>query len=238
MRLKHSQLELNNTNYKGIPALTPTVVHNYLTEIGRQWKPENGGVVELGCWFGATTVALLEGLTEVGFDKEMHCYDRWKATPEQVIKARGEGVIIKNKEDISPLFDANVMNFDVSLITYQGDISGLIREFPDTPIYVCLFDAPKKNPIFINAMSKLLPNFVEGETVLGLLDYYFYRGVLKPGRRKQAMAPVRFIEQFSDCFEKVAEWPEQSDCVFFKYLKKVDDERFELFKRKCLLKDY
>lgn len=232
MRLKHSKLELNNTNYKGIPALTPTVVHNYLTEIGKQWKPGNGCAVELGCWFGATTVALLEGLTEAGFDQNVYCYDRWKATREQVIKAHGEGLIIHNKEDLYPLFDSNVERFDHTVITYQGNISDTIKDYPNDLIYVCLFDAPKRNPVFMDAISKLLSNFVAGETVLGLLDYYFYRGILQSGRRKEAMAPVRFIEQFSDCFEKVAEWPEQSDCVFFKYVKKIDNEKFELFKSK------
>ena len=82
---------------------------------------------------------------------------------------------------------------------------------------MCLFDAPKKDPLFTNCVRTLAPHLVPGVTVLGLLDYRHYLKVPE-GRREPYEAPVRFVERNRGRLELLAEWPEKCSCAFFRYL--------------------
>jgi len=212
---------IETAKYKGIPAMTPPVVHSYLGEIGRKWK-KKGVVVELGSWLGATAVSLLEGLVQAGYDVPFYAYDIWKAHEEQVRKAEDQGVELQIEENLLPLFMQNVSKvYPASkIMANRGYISDTIREYPPQPIEICLFDAPKREPVFSNVVRRLSPYWIPGVTILGLLDYYFYKS--KKGEKQEVFrAPVKFIEEHEGCFEKIAEWPDKCNCVFFKYIKKL-----------------
>ena len=56
---------MNQNN--NIPAMTPPKVHDFLYQIGTMWRGE-GIAMELGCWLGASSVPLLKGLTEAGYE--------------------------------------------------------------------------------------------------------------------------------------------------------------------------
>ena len=71
--------------------MTPVEVHDYLRELGTQWTGQ-GVAMELGCWLGASSVPLLEGLVQVGYDKLFWAFDRWIANKQQVREAREVGV--------------------------------------------------------------------------------------------------------------------------------------------------
>jgi hypothetical protein len=206
------------SSYNEIPAMTPEIVHYYLTALGSYWSGQ-GCVVELGCWLGATTRALLDGLERVGFNRPYHAYDSWRANDDQVSKAAAQGVRLKPNQDLTPLFLHNV---GTKVHVHQGEIGETINDYSGEPIEICLFDAPKQDPLFTHCMDKLRPYFIPGVTVVGLLVYYFYRE--HPEKRDWAsmanrfMAPVEYIEKHKYAFRKQAEWPEQSSCVFFRYL--------------------
>lgn len=207
--------------YKDIPAMTPTVVHRYLREIGSKWTGK-GVAVELGSWLGATAVSLLEGLVEAGYDRPFFAYDIWQANEEQVKKAADQGVEIEVGENLLPIFMQNVTKVypTSKIIANRGFISETIRTYPKYPIEICLFDAPKREPVFSNAVNALKPYWIPDVTVLGLLDYYFYKS--KQGEKRELFrAPVRFIEEHENNFEKIAEWPDKCSCVFFKYVKRL-----------------
>lgn len=204
--------------YKKIPAMTPPVVHDYLREVGRAWK-QQGVAVELGSWLGATAVPLLEGLVEAGYDRPFYAYDIWTANEEQVLKARKEGVSLTVGQNLLPLFADNVERVYLNNKYNRGYINATILKYPKKPIEICLFDAPKCNPTFENAVRGLHEYWIPGVTILGLLDYYFYKDrPLKDGR---FLTPVKFMEKNKGCFTKLAEWPDQCSCVFFRYENKL-----------------
>ena len=199
-------------SYLKIPAMTPPEVLHYLRDTGRAWTGK-GVFVELGCWLGATGAATLAGLSKAGYDKPFYCYDRWSANESEVRKAREQGVSIVEKQNLLPLFLDNV-GYD-NTKAYRGSIERTVRSYPGDPIEICLLDAPKRNPIFNNVMRTLRPHLIPGVTVLGLLDYYFYRSV---GRTRKArfMAPVHYMRKNRKHFTILAEWPGLTSCVFFK----------------------
>jgi hypothetical protein len=203
-----------------IPEMTPESVHDYLREIGSKWSGK-GVAIELGSWLGASAAPLLEGLVQAKYDKPFYSYDKWRCNDEQVLKSREQGLRLLLGQDLQPIFLKNVQGIYSNIISCKGDLRLTIRNYPKEPIEICLFDAPKREPIFSNAIYTLLPYFIEGVTIFGLLDYYFY--MRREGKEREPyLAPVKFIEAHKDNFVKIKEWePKENSCVFFKYVKKI-----------------
>ena len=202
--------------YKSIPAMTPTVVHDYLTKIGSEWTGK-GVAIELGSWLGATAVPLLTGLITAGYDKPFYAFDRWQANEPEVEKAKRQGVNVYVGEDLLPLFYKNTSKVYDQMKCHKGSISLNLKQYPGDPIEICLFDAPKQDPVFSDAIQALSPHWIPGVTILGLLDYYFYKK--RPARREEILVQKRYIEQNAGCFELIADWPDQCSCAFFKVKK-------------------
>jgi len=196
-----------------IPAMTPEFVHNYLYQIGCAWKNE-GVAIELGSWFGATAVPLLRGLQIAGYDRKFYAYDRWKANMEQVRKAKEQGVRIKEDQDLLPFFLENAMN-GIEIVIHKGNISKTLR-WKGIPIEICIFDAPKQNPVFEHAVRQLGPSFVPG-AIWGLLDYHWWRGRPTEQKKKNAKVSVRFVKRYSAYFEMMQDWGNDCACAFFIY---------------------
>jgi len=214
---------MSSSNYKGIPAMTPPEVHEYLNEIGCGWTGQ-GVAMEAGCWLGATSVALLEGLVEAGYDKPYWAFDRWLSNASEVYKAREQGVILSLHQNLKPIFLKNTEAIYKSIFPVQGKIPRVLNLFIEEPIEMCMFDAPKRNPIFHDSIHMLLPHFIPGVTILGLMDYYFYRSrrdIQKNGDWAKFLAPVKFIDTYSEHFTMLREFPEKGSCVFFRYEKLI-----------------
>jgi hypothetical protein len=205
--------------YKTIPAMTPTVVHDYLRKIGSEWQ-RKGVAMELGSWLGGTAVPLLEGLVQAKYNRPFYCFDKWEANLQQVASAKSQGLQIRNNQDLVPIFLSNTRAIYDNVACYVGNISATIQRFPGVPIEICLFDAPKQEPTFTNAINVVIPHFIPGVTIFGLLDYNFWKK--RAGKeREQLLAPVKWMEAHKDYFEQLMEWPEECSCVFFKYIKKI-----------------
>jgi hypothetical protein len=207
---------MNKTN--NIPAMTPTEVHQFLESLGKSWSRQ-GVAMELGCWLGATSVPLLRGLVQVGYDKPFWAFDRWVVNPEQVAYAKKQGVSLKNKQDSSVIYTNNVDEVynDVQII--KGNMPDSLKWFDPEPIEIMIFDAPKKNPVFQKCMDFLLPHCIPGVTTIGLLDYHFWK--YREGKVKEELkAPVKYIEAHPNNFEMIKDWSNCS-CAFFKYVKQV-----------------
>ncbi len=213
----------DTSNMKGIPAMSPPEVHDYMRDLGRGWAGQ-GLAVEVGCWLGATSAALLEGLVEAGYDKPFWAFDRWKANGAEVRKAKEQNVTLKLRQDLQSIYMQNVCKVYPKIRAVKGKIPYTLKSYSGDPIEFCMFDAPKRNPMFIQSIRAFIPYFIPGVTVLGLLDYYFYAGrrdVQKKGDWKKFLAPVRFMEQYKDNFTMLQEFPENGSCVFFKYEKSI-----------------
>jgi len=209
--------------YKGIPAMTTPEVHAYLNEMGRGWTGA-GTAIEVGCWLGATSAALLDGLVEAGYNKPFWAFDRWRANSAEVRKASEYDVSLHIEQDLAPLYQKNVSSIYPNLNTIKGSIPEKLHFYNGEPIEVCLFDAPKRNPVFHDSIRFCEPYFIPGVTVLGLLDYYFYkrcRGTQNKKDWARFLAPVNFIEKYSESFTLMKEFPDNSSCAFFKYEKPI-----------------
>jgi hypothetical protein len=206
--------------YRGIPAMTPGFVHEYLRELGVNWTGK-GVAMELGCWLGASSLALLEGLQQSGYDKPFYAFDKWVVNPEQAEKAKLFGVYLSNKQDSRLMYLQNVKRKSgyKNIKTFKGLIPNSI---PDSlpNVEICIFDAPKRNPTFINSIKKLYQNWIPGVTIIGLLDFYFYkRGGQDRGETYKA--PVNFMDEYSDNFTLIKDWDGHCSCAFFKYEKQL-----------------
>jgi hypothetical protein len=203
-----------------IPEMTPEVVHDYLREIGSQWSGQ-GVAIELGSWLGASAAPLLEGLVKAGYKLPFYCYDKWRSNSEQMVKSKDQGVKLEFNQNLLPIFMNNVTPIYSNIIATRGNISENIKKYSGGPIEFCIFDAPKREPVFGDSVRALKDHWIPGVTILGLLDYYFYE--YHEGKERDSfLAPVRFIERNKDCFVKLKEWPlNVCSCVFFKYIKKI-----------------
>lgn len=211
-------------SYKKIPKMSPEFIQEYLQKLGTQWTGQ-GVAIELGSWLGGTAVPLLEGLIEAGYDRPFYSFDRWTANKAEVEKAKKQGVRVKDGQNLLPLFLENVTTIYPNIKPRRGMILDTIKEYPGDPIEICVFDAPKTEPTFTEALRVLLPHFIPNVTILGLLDYHFYQ-MHKGNRRERFMAPVRFMENYSDHFSRIKDWKRKKPLyiyshVFFRYKKEL-----------------
>lgn len=203
--------------------MTPTVVHKFLRNVGRGWSGR-GVAIELGCWLGASTRPLLEGLVEAGYDRPFWAFDLWTATPNEVKKAAKEGEILTIGQDLIDIYLHNVTSVYGLVNAFKGRIPNILRKYDGGPIEVCVFDAPKTDPDFMDSIRMVLPDFIPGVTILGLLDYNSYRKHVGPERDK-FLAPVKFMEENRGYFIQLKSWPVGvCSCAFFKYEKELKIE--------------
>lgn len=200
----------------GIPAMTPRVVHDYLRYLGRTWSGI-GCAVEFGSWLGATAVPLLEGLTGVGYDRPFYAYDLWKASEKEVEKARKCGVNIVEDQDLRPLFVENVKRVHSDVVTVKGSITRTLNRWPYEAVEFCILDAPKRNPCFKHVIDRTWKHWIPGVTVIGFLDFYWYRNAKQEHLREQRRVAERMVEQAPKVFTRLAEWPDECSCAFFRY---------------------
>ncbi len=210
----HSKIDQYHS-LDGIPAMTSSQIHSYLEELGTQWKGE-GNVVELGCWLGASAVAILKGLKTAGYDRTFWAFDGWQATKDQIPKAAAQGVTLHLQEDTLPIFQRNTRLYN-NVRTVKGGMPQSLHRYSGQPIEICLFDAPKTEPVFTDCIDLLSPFWIAGVTVLGLLDYDFYLRH-SGAKRDKFRAPVNFMKKYKDHFSLVKEWDDEA-VKFFRYEK-------------------
>lgn len=215
--IDHSKIDKYHA-FEGIPAMTSPQVHAYLQELGSEWQGK-GTVMELGCWLGASAVALLKGLKGAGYYYPFWAFDKWIVDSSQPAKAAAQGWKLEVGEDTHPLFLHNVDPVYDKVKSVQGGMPDTLKQYDGASIEICIFDAPKADPTFTSCVKALIPYWVPGVTILGLLDYDFYLRHQGP-KREQFRAPVRFMEKYGSHFSIVKEWDDEA-VKFFKYEKEI-----------------
>lgn len=208
-----------------VPSMTDPQVHDFLRDVGANWMGK-GVAVELGCWLGATSIPLLQGLTSVGYDKPYWAFDGWTATEAEVDKARKQGLRISVRQNLKPLYEQNVRRVYPRVRAIKGILPTSLAVFPKQPVEICLFDAPKQGRVWEGSVRRMIPLFMPEVTIWGLLDYYHYKR--KEGKaRENTMAPVKFMEKFGEYFELLWEIPDVDECAFFRYIKKIPKDALD-----------
>lgn len=213
--IDHSKIDQYHS-YEGIPAMTSHQIHAYLEELGSQWTGQ-GTAVELGCWLGASARPLLKGLVKAGYNQPFWAFDGWVATKDQLPKAKEQGVSLKLDQDLTDMFLNNVKDIYSKVKAVKGRIPNTFGVYSDDPIEICIFDAPKSEPVFTDTINAVSPYWIPGVTILGLLDYDFY--LRHEGRKRENFkAPVNFMEKHKGCFSLIKEWPDEA-VKFFRFEK-------------------
>lgn len=192
----------------GIPAMTPTEVHDYLIQVGENWEGD-GVAVECGSWLGATCAALCIGLEKADYERSVYCFDRWKSNKEEVGKAVNQGQEICNHQNLRPTFLDNVGSVtDIDIQTQRTKMRH--SEWCGEDIDIFLLDAAKSSPQFEQTLDIFGPHWVDG-AVVGFMDFYFAR---KLGR---VLNQEHFVQNHSESFERIKTF-DGCSCAFFRYL--------------------
>jgi len=126
-------------------------------------------VVEQGVWLGAS---LAEVLSTAPQGVHAHGYDRFRASAEEVGKARDQGLELQEGQDTLPVVrkllpDPRVEWHKVRDLRQSTDYRG-------PPVALYIDDANKSKEGFSTAMRRFMPWFIPGHTKLFLMDYWFF----------------------------------------------------------------
>ena len=157
---------------QAIPSMGGRQLADFLYRAARQ-LPGRGCVVECGSWLGASIAPVAEGMRDAGSSAVIHCFDRWRATREEVRKAAAQGVTLREGQDLLPLFMANILPIYPHIVCHQG----WTREatWHSDPIELYIDDCNKAPEDFEHALATFGRAWKPEETLVVLMDYDFYR---------------------------------------------------------------
>ncbi len=204
------------SKYESIPRMNTDDCLNTLTRIGEKWTGQ-GVAMELGCWLGASSVALLKGLNKAGYDKPFYAFDRWKANAQQV--REGWEFVTSIGQNLLPQYRKNIHPYINKLAHHKGKLPEILEtaDLSDVRIEMLVLDAPKTEPVYTACIRALHKHWIPGVTILCLLDYNFYQR--KEGvERERLLAPVNFMIRNEGCFSSIHQ-KEGESAAFFRYEK-------------------
>jgi hypothetical protein len=141
----------------------------------------------------------------------------WKVNDEQVEKAAAQGVKLNLHQNSIDIYLENVNAVYDDVRAVRGEMPGSLKSFVPEEIGILVLDVPKKDPVFIDCMKTLLPYCIPGVTVIGLLDYYFYKRTPTGKTQRAMMAPVDFMHENGAHFMHLKDWNGYCSCSFFVY---------------------
>ena len=212
---------MSDSKYHNIPRMNTDDCLDTLTAIGRRWTGQ-GVAMELGCWLGASSAALLEGLNKAGYDKPFYAFDKWTANEQQV--QQGKGIVKRRGQILKRNYYRNIKPLcSDRLLTYKGMLPDTIKtaDLSEVLIEILVLDAPKIEPVYTACIRALYEHWIPGVTILCLLDYNFYQR--KEGvQRERLLAPVNFMIRNEGCFSLIHQ-KEGEAAAFFRYEKPLKD---------------
>lgn len=165
-------------------------------------------IVELGTWLGAGTQKLAIGANN---RTEIHCYDKFEATKSEVKKAKKYNIILEEKQDTLFIVKHFLAEFK-NIIYHKGDIKKI--KWIEKPIGLYVDDLCKRTKKFNFAIKVFSPYWIPGETIIVLMDYYWYLRHLK---EKDAQVQPEFMKKNKKCFKHIKSWRPLC-CAAFLYL--------------------
>ena len=167
-----------------IPSMGGGQMADFLYATGKALRGV-GCVVECGSWLGASVAPVAAGLRDAGSTAAIHCYDRWRATKEEVRKAAAQGVELFEGQDLLPLFKENVLAIYPHVVCHQG----WTREatWRDDPIELYIDDCNKDPEDFHHALATFGPAWIPGQTIVVLMDFEFLQETAPDGRAAAAI---------------------------------------------------
>lgn len=164
-------------------------------------------ILEVGCWLGAGTAHLALGARASG--APIHVYDRFKASADEVDKARRlVGLDLEEGQDTLPLVQENLARFEANIHWHRGDLRR--ARWVGGPIGLWVDDASKLPKVWAKSVGTFLPHVPVGGHIV-LMDYYFYE---KAGRKYQCQE--NYMEHRARDFELISERPGGTTTAIFR----------------------
>jgi hypothetical protein len=182
---KKAQLVWHDNPVKGLTDPVPKMtmdqelgyVHHYFTTEYRG----KGEAVELGCWYGASTIPALVGMASQPKDKKYQVFDQfiWQPYMSGLTDQRmNVGVSFRGQ------FEENTKNWSEHLEIHEGDLSK--HKWNGKPIEWLFVDIMKTTPLVANCAREFFPclmkdsvvvhqDFLFGDRHLVWLHLYMYR---------------------------------------------------------------
>lgn len=154
-------------------------------------------IVELGVFLGSGTAQLALGLRDSSRPVEIHCYDRFETRAHEKHMAEKEGVKLASHEDTVPRVQASLAPFGVPVVLHKGDIR--LAKWKGPQIGMHVDDACKREPAFTSALRTFSPWWVPGETVVVLMDFYYF--TRKPGIGLEFQ--YNWMHEHARCFQQI-----------------------------------
>lgn len=186
-----------------------------LQEAARR-APGGTAVVEAGSWLGAGTAQLALGIRDRKRpDVTLHCFDRWRASPDEVAAAARAGLRLRPFEDTLPHVRRTLEPFGVPIRFHQGDLEHARWDGGAISVYVD--DASKQRPLFCHALATFAPSWIPGETTIFLMDFHYWRKSKARAREDEFQFQRRFIEAAGGCFEPIEVPRTRTSLAMFRY---------------------
>ena len=129
----------------------------YLTWLTAEKFENFGAIVELGCWLGASSVALAEGLRRRGSETVIRSFDlfRWEPYMENVTH-----VGLREGEDFLPLYMQEIGDYARWIRPQKQDL--MDYTWPEGPIEILFIDSAKTWDLVNAVLKGFGPHLVPG----------------------------------------------------------------------------
>ncbi len=193
-----------------IPSMGGTEIGPILRKYASQVK-SGQAIVELGCWLGAGTRQLLDGVQQSGNGAVVHSFDKFRVSEQQRRKAAVHGVRLKDSfKEFTSTFASDLASG--CLVVHKGPIGRTVWNGVRIGLHVD--DACKRQTAFDQAIKIFSPSWVPNVTVLVLMDFWYFTKRSDPGLRYQ----YEWMEKHKDQFLSLAP-PDSFTCTaVFRYL--------------------
>lgn len=173
---------------------------------------------------GAGTAQMAIGLRERPEEHgvTIDCYDNFRMSASSAAKAATQGVQIAMGQDTFEWVGASLRPFGADIHLHKGTL-GSRTVWSGRPISVYVDDASKYPRTFIQCLKIFGPSWVEGQTIVLLMDYWLFKK--SRGRTAEQLDDLRcqfdFVSKNPQHFEPINELSDTT-CAAFRYTKQFD----------------
>ena len=216
--LDHLPREWNRTR-RSVPGMTTPYELCMLESYAQRAYSGKGKIVDLGCWFGATAVALARGLGRnklVASETAVDAYDCfiWESWMDSVVDAAGLKVPRKYQPGDDFFADASeyVKTYHEGIRMHQADLM-CPEAAPNVPIEFLFVDAMKSWELANAIIKYFFVSLMEGRGIMVHQDFTYFHHITATNHLTQW--------RLKECFEIIYDVP-RSCSVVFRCLKAPD----------------
>lgn len=162
-------------NVGSIPAMSAEQETAYIERYARDEYTGRGEIVDLGCWMGATTVAIARGLEgnarPAATGRKVHAFDRfvWESWMDQFVVDTPLGGRYRPGDSFSELFLANTAEWGHRVESHAGDL--LRPDWAGQPVEFLFVDAMKSWELAHSIALTFFPCLLPGVSTVMHQDF-------------------------------------------------------------------